>query len=232
MIYYCALCRDLIRKSEQRSCLCSSCYHLIEQSAFYRKTEFSLAYGQKLYPVFTPFKYSEDVRELVLNAKAGKEPASLDACASLLLECSDLTVFMRGVSYITPAPSSFWSRLKAKADLAVHLAEALSVRYDVPIVWPPMQNYWKLGKSARIPGEIRRENAKLGSLKKRPWWQGESEDSSVLLVDDVITTGNTLASQIGSRTEGFKLLAFASAYKEPNRESDGVKNEPDTDRYE
>ena len=230
MFYVCPLCRLTFRPNGFGKSMCEQCYELAYKEIFPKcqRLKIGLKYLERMAPVCSLYHYRHSIRSLVLNAKVSNEWRSVDACKQLMLNHPGLRDYLTGVEAVMPAPSSLWGRWRGRTDLAYILAQSISESFGVPMVLAPLKYYWRYQKRARIPGEIRRDHGTLGSLKKD--YASNLTDSlgPYLIVDDVITTGHTLATLQAGLGYNYRFLAFASAFKDGQGQHDACDSEQDT----
>ena len=211
MLYICALCRVISRKSLVYSAICQVCYPGLDRLRLEEVTML-LSAVRSQHSVVSLYSYEGLIRELVLNAKVRNEWGAVKACQYLVMKGEQVESYMKNVRGVIPAPSSMRSRIMGKYDLAFFIAEALSRKFQCPLYNLPKRFYWRFKKQSLIPREIREKNGKLLSLGQLPGLRRDPR-SSLLIVDDVMTTGSTVASIIENKNlNGVKILTFASAF--------------------
>ncbi len=188
----CLICH---KKTFERSApfLCKSCVQTLEPAKSH--DEF-----------YSLYRYNSILRELVLKVKIHDNFRAV-ACLNYLFVNSDLSSFLaKSCDFIIPAPSSLWSRLRGRIDLAWLLATALSKQYHCRIRAAPIGLHWQLSKRSKI---LHREKLK----DVREAFFGEWKEKTCLIIDDVVTSGYTLrrvASRI--KKENCKFLTLGSAF--------------------
>lgn len=213
MLYICALCRRFERRPLDKQVVCQNCFESVETYRL-RQSLLNLRVRENDYHVASIYRYEGLLRDLILNAKLRQEWRSVEACQHLLVRDEGVRSYMAQVRGVIPAPSSVRSRFLCKFDLGYFLAQALSEGFRCPLYQLPRKFYWRLQKQSMIPREFRKKNGKVSPSTK--WAEVINKpQSSLLLVDDIMTTGSTVASIIKAKNlTRVKILTFASAYTE------------------
>jgi predicted amidophosphoribosyltransferase len=115
---------------------------------------------------------------------------------------------MKEIQYVMPAPSSLWGRIRGKVDIPWHVAKALCHTHGVKFLAPPFTLRWRWCKQAHCK-----------RTKGFFYYTHSAEDfslPSVLLVDDVATSGETLR-RVAEKLQGryrvyFLVLADAGEF--------------------
>ena len=182
----CLLCKTK-HHPEAAPFLCEPCHH-----------SFSRAEAG----VFTHsiYRYCPSVRSLILSAKIEGNMRALLCLSFLFSKSPGIGECLDGIERIVPAPSSLWSRIRGRTDLAWFLATSLSDRYGIPLHYPPRALYWQYQKRSKL--DTRAPLLDFGECESRPPY---------LLVDDVVTSGHTLIRTARALEEATRFLTLASA---------------------
>jgi predicted amidophosphoribosyltransferase len=152
------------------------------------------------------FRYQGPVRQLIRRAKAQEDHRALSVLVRLFLDRDESLDEAARCDVIVPCPSSLWSRCRGRLDVAWRLAEALAKRTAKPILAAPWHLHWRTLKQARLSGRARRlQGRALGSFGAGRFaahaascfarrLEALGDPTRVLIVDDVVTTGMTLAA--------------------------------------
>ena len=139
--------------------------------------------------------YAGFLGELVRRAKYGRDPLLATVLGRLLVTAVERSGLADGVDGVVPVPTTR-RRLRERG---FHLAEALSLEV-ARSVGKPVRTTWleRVGEppaQAALPRSLRREAARGTVALRAPWWRmGPPRGitgATVLLVDDVLTTGST-----------------------------------------
>lgn len=191
MYFSCLYCKEV--KSERLiPFLCNQCSHHLEMLE---------PFGS----LCSLYRYNSFLREIILSAKVhGNYRAVI--CLSYLFTQSPLTQsFVKNSYKIVPAPSSLWSRLRGRTDLAWFLAQSLARSRSCKLMPAPVSLQWQFHKRAKIR---RRKRINLSFFES----VGDERAKKILVVDDVITSGHTLMRTSSLyRKEDCLFLTLASA---------------------
>lgn len=136
---------------------------------------------------FALFEYGEyPVKEMILAMKGLNSTALSDTVKEYLRALPPKTVFPEKPDLISFCPRRYSARRKAGFDQAETLAALCGALWDVPVEKLLLRRGISLAQHA-LSAESRRKNVRGKFLAARSL-NGES----VLLVDDVITTGSTV----------------------------------------
>lgn len=171
-MYICCLCKKTSISS--KNLLCNLCSH------FFRNHSIKKTRGVKsLYP------YSPQMRSLILQSKVGCEQRSLKCLIELMVNHPLTQQLSSHADYIMPAPSSVLSRWRGKIDIAWFLAHTLSTNHSKKFKKAPFKFFWSLKKQS-YKKRISQEFDCSSFVQTNP------ECPSLLIIDDVFTTGFTL----------------------------------------
>ena len=169
--------------------------------------------SQRVSKVDSLFWYTGAIRALTINAKVKGDTSSLNRILQIWSAELENKSLFTGIDSVMPCPSSLWSRLHGRVDIAWFLAEKIAKKYEVKFIRPPRQLYWKMKKRSQT------ERPFESNLVVTDDAHGKDEDQAgqghCLIVDDVVTTGTTLKTCIEyaarQRMGRFSSLTFARA---------------------
>ncbi len=197
------LCMACVDELSELSCSAaeSSCLH------------WQAPVNQQVAKVHSLFWYNGVVRSLTIKAKVKGDMSSLNRILQIWSAELENKSLFPDIDAVMPCPSSLWSRLHGRIDIAWFLAEKIAKRYEVKFLRPPKELYWKLKKRSQM------ERPEGSNLVETDGVHRQASDQKnmghCLIVDDIVTTGSTLktciehASKLGIGK--FSSLTFARA---------------------
>lgn len=184
-------------------------------------------------PVTVVFNYVNDIRELLIRAKVANDPVALGFVVKFVNQhARDLiSRFNRPGRLIVPAPASFWGRVRGRFDVAQMLALELFEHADVYTGLLPNAAFRgkRAGRNTMVPSGSLFGTRFLNNFKN---YKREdiirnriSNAPSILVVDDVMTTGFTMKTLIGQLkwlgAQSVEGLVIASSTSSPARTVNG-----------
>ncbi len=190
MLFPCLLCKNDVC-SEPVSFLCPSCFAELEPTK--NGSEIS-----------TLFRYNSPLRQLILKAKINGDYRALTCLTQLVLRSAHTAHITSHCHFILPAPSSFWSRIRGKIDLAWLLSSAIARQFELSFARPPLHLYWRIRKRSKIQF---REQVDLAEFASR-----DPQRKNILIFDDIVTSGYTLSkTALAIPNANCYFLALANA---------------------
>lgn len=228
---YCVYCSE-IYPGPRQTYFCWSCLSALHRDE--RQTVQSVASSSltsRVYQVHSAYLYRGIARSCILAYKARGHQQVGMALVHHLLKQSALLSLLISSDAVMPAPSSLWSRLHGRLDLAYLLADALSKQGLKPLLEPPRQLSWRWAKQTWLRRSERgrifagREHSYHQDILRHLMPKSPRKRPCLLIVDDVVTTGNTL-TDLGDRFRNIDLLFFtlASAYQPKGLTSEALKD--------
>jgi predicted amidophosphoribosyltransferase len=196
--------------------LCIACLDELNELRSYRQEakaiEWSVNAQMCRAKIESLYRYSGIVRSLTISAKVKGDISALNRMLKIWDAELRADAFA-GINAVMPCPSSLWSRLHGRVDIAWLLAAKIARKYQINFLRPPRAIYWNMQKR---------------SQKERPLATNllVPEDTSkmdliscvqrhCLIIDDVVTTGKTLKTCIEHASQmnfdRFSCLTFARA---------------------
>ncbi len=217
----CSLCGELV-SFQKAPAICDGCDRALtrcELDGFEMDSTASLPY-----PRLSLWKYRGAVRQAILNFKVGGQWSSGSLLAHIAGHHSAVQDWMQGIEAVMPMPSSFWSRLRGRFDLADHTAHILARQHQLPLIQAPLSWQGRWTKQALRPRRDRQEK-NLSKMSSYSLWTADRLASAcmpreslvkrplrLLVVDDIVTSGESLRTLI-EKLQGFEvqILTLASA---------------------
>lgn len=184
----CCLCPEVAPDG-----LCTNCLDRLRDSVHRRRYQLA-----PRLPLTTILPYSSPWRELILEAKIVGNSQALRAWQML---AGLYGKRVKAIEIVVPAPSSLWSRLRGRYDLAWLIADHLAKIHRAKFLEAPLPLQWKLRKQTHIRRSL--NNRWSANRLLSPSFTGKR----ILLVDDVLTSGATL-KQLANFFRGNILSAF------------------------
>lgn len=171
---------------------------------------------------FSLFAYQGFVKEIVIQTKIGQSWPHQILLKELVQDAAKNILFplLTHAQFIAPAPSSLWSRLRGRFDIASMMAEQFASVFGFPIIYPPLQSYARLRK--QTAQKVR--SSHLGCLP-RVEARFFYDSPYFLLVDDVLTSGYTITHTATYWPQlSYRYITFAKAV---GTTGDNQKNDTD-----
>lgn len=139
--------------------------------------------------------YGGKLRDAVLRTKVLAGEGLADRLGEILAECRGPALLGADVDLIAPIPLHWWRKCMRGYNQAEAIASELAANLSVPFAPKLLQRIRWTSQHAQPTREARRENVR-GAFRVRKG--ARLAKRTVLLVDDVMTTGSTLSE--ASRT--------------------------------
>ncbi|MBI1327988.1 MAG: ComF family protein [Alphaproteobacteria bacterium] len=133
--------------------------------------------------------YREAGRELVLKFKHGDRLDLIHAFTPWLKEAGE--EMREETDLLIPVPLHFWRLLNRRFNQSAILAQHLAKLWGKPVLCNALQRIKNTVPQASLPRKERLKNVRT-AFRLNPQTQKQIEGKTILLVDDVYTTGSTL----------------------------------------
>jgi predicted amidophosphoribosyltransferase len=171
--------------------------------------------------VLSSYAYRGLCRESILACKSQGFRRLGPALVRRSLACPFLQESLARCDVIMPAPSSLWSRWRGSLDLAIMLAHGLGQAAGLSVRSPPRSLSFRWHKqalrdSSQRRGVFRSHQKIYDASYFEPYSPTALRGARmrVLVVDDVVTSGNTLSALAACFTEvDFEFYTLASAFR-------------------
>ncbi|NRA65172.1 MAG: hypothetical protein HRU19_11860 [Pseudobacteriovorax sp.] len=209
MKLYCRICDSHNTPSKHVVSLCTSC--LLSLSSPVGQKKLQLLRDERQLIQVDAFGYYEGaLRDLIVNAKRYGCSYAIDVIWNVLLRVIPWSIYAKNIVAVCPISSSLWSRAKGRCNLAAVVSHRISERLTIPILNLRGRGFYSLKKRS-YQSSAERQRLCEYQLSESPIRRG-NERESVLIVDDVITTGYTIGSLVESFSQfNFKGMTIAHA---------------------
>lgn len=201
MLRLCNNCGRLIKMNRP---ICQPCWAKISPKCLLEPGERMLSLEEGRH--YSIFKYTGWAKELCRRIKLKGDLGALWCLLDLIQLDEECIYYIKKCDLVIPTPSSLYSRIRGRLDIAASLCRFLELNINVNIVYLPRWAYlWRLQKRS-----IQRQ--------KSDWWgsyienylesvrafcaqrwpfQHTLDGLRVLVVDDIATTGSSLQEVAG-----------------------------------
>ncbi|MEO5347554.1 MAG: ComF family protein [Magnetococcus sp. YQC-9] len=145
--------------------------------------------------VFFAFPYQGKVAELLLGFKFADRPERSRMFAGLLWERLETALRWESPDLVIPMPLHFWRLLARRYNQSALLAGELAERLGKPISTDLLIRRRSTLPQTRLDARARLLNVRGAFVVKHP---SRLQGRSVLLVDDVMTTGATMGAAVAA----------------------------------
>jgi len=178
----CVFCRRLLDRGE--NIICPKCRKELPYTE-----NGGILKGNFFTSCVSPLYYENDVREALLRFKFSQMTAYAQPFGKLLSECAEEYIEEQ-VDIISWVPLSKKRLRKRGYDQAKLLAEAVSKELGIPCV-PVLQKKRDTAPQSRTGGAEKRKRNIAGAYEVID--KNRIDGKTILLIDDIVTTGSTLA---------------------------------------
>lgn len=169
------------------------------------------------------YDYRPAIRDLIWRAKVYGQPRVVMTLAAMFAGEDRVRDAATRCDAIMPAPSSFWGRVRGRYDLADALARELGRVCDRPVIDAPSGLHWRRFKRAIARGAADEPSRRQFErwAEAAGMWTPPGGVKSVLLVDDVVTSGQTITrlieAVVGVQVEAATFAVGRSRVREAGR---------------
>lgn len=171
------------------------------------------------------YQYRGSVRELVLRVKVQSDHQALDLLTDLFVTRAEVGRAGAWADAVMACPSSLWGRLRGRLDVGHALGLRVARLAGKPLLPAAPDLYWRLRKRALVPNSGRHVTTAPPAWLRRAMggrverWRAsvlavardEVAGPRLLLVDDVVTTGQTLREVTEALPAGCRVRALTLA---------------------
>ena len=155
--------------------------------------------------------YDDKAKEIVRGLKFGRRKYLAKYVSNFLIERYEECYADKNIDYIIPVPIMKKRQEERGYNQAEAIAKKLGEHYNLPIRTDVVEKIRQNEEQAKLSGKAREDNV-IGVYKAVD--SKEVKDKTVLIVDDVITTGST-ASELAkilvkAKAKNVYVLTFAS----------------------
>ena len=135
--------------------------------------------------------YNEVARAIVSRLKYGDRPELANFCARLMHRAGH--ELWGDDAVLVPVPLNRWRQLSRRYNQSTELARALGRLTGIPVEPALVKRHRNTRQQVGLTREARHRNVS-GAFRPHPDLIGKLRSRRVILVDDVITTGSTIAA--------------------------------------
>jgi ComF family protein len=135
-------------------------------------------------------RYDDGSRGLILAFKHADRTDTAPAFGRWLARAG--AELLADADLVAPVPLHRWRLLKRGYNQAAILAQALARETGAALLPDLVQRVRATASQQGLGGQARIENITAGAFRVHPWHRRRVDGASVLLVDDVLTTGATV----------------------------------------
>ena len=205
----CVACEALLSRSASR---CRSCGEPLSASGAECRCRGRCRHWDGLVVLAS---YADEVREHVLRAKRPSGEAAATALANLLASKHRTTIESWRIDVVVPVPMHWrrrWSRGTSAAD---HLARGVAA-----VLGAPCERLLRRRHATRMQNELPPEE-RPANVRDAFLARGRVAGRRLLLVDDVTTTGSTLAACRRTLVEAGAAAVYAAVVARADRSTGG-----------
>lgn len=103
-----------------------------------------------------------------------------------LLSHFEVKNLVKKASFLVASPSSLYSRLRGRVDLADLMADELQKAFGIKRCFPPFSAFFRVKKRSQMMTRTK------NTLENYAQFQFKKKEEYFLIVDDVVTSGHTI----------------------------------------
>jgi len=215
---YCVLCGRWISVRTPVMTTCSDCAAVLASCcldlAGFVPSPMRFIEDPRGVSAFVAYTYTGPLVQLIHDSKIRGHIPTAKFLARAFVRSLETGQIGKGITAVMPCPSSLWSRVRGRLDLARILAESVADAWKIPLLPPPKSLMYSHKKRAQKKARNQIFFAD-DQRKNTPHFEALDTHPQTLIVDDVLTTGFTLNSVVHAVNGRFcRFAALASPHPE------------------
>lgn len=155
--------------------------------------------------------YDAVMRRLIHRAKISGDRHAYEQCLSAVTQSAEAAKWADWADVMMPVPASLWGRIRGRFDIATGATHDLSKLSGRPWRRAPWELHWRLRKHALVEREMRGVGVDKRERRPAVTDKGERIPEKILLIDDVITTGESVTRVCQALPRDCRVVALILA---------------------